>query len=78
MKVLLVMPLAAYNLLLTDCKPGQHEYPLLKNGLVDGNGQGFQEVTILCDGAGAETILELAAKAFPDTLSSIRRITPTT
>jgi hypothetical protein len=75
MKVLLVVPITAYNRLLSTCKPKDPEYLLLKNGLREIDGNGIQHVKILCDSDRARTIFDLAAKMSPEIVTSIRQIT---
>jgi hypothetical protein len=75
MKVLLVMPITAYNRLLSTCQPKDPEYLLLKNGLRQSDGNGVGTVQILCDGDRARTIFTLAARTGSEIMTSIRQIT---
>ena len=72
MKMMVVIPIEAYNAILEKCDSTSPEYSVLKNGVVTRNRQGNEEVEILCDAAGAKRMMDFAATGCPEVIPFIR------
>lgn len=70
---LVIIPLDAYNALMTKCAESHLEYPLLKNGFIIRNAEGEQEVHLACDSARA--IVDFAAEHCPEVVLYMRTVT---
>ena len=74
MKIMVVIPMKPYRFWLARCEPTRAEYLWLKNGIIARNGDGREEVQILCDNERAKLIMDYAARACPEVLPYIQRI----
>jgi hypothetical protein len=74
MKVLLLVPKGAYDRLLSACEKTAPQYELLRNGLIEIDANGLQQVRILCDSDKAQTLLGFARQLSPDMLAAIREV----
>ncbi|HKY07921.1 MAG TPA: hypothetical protein VJQ55_06755 [Candidatus Binatia bacterium] len=74
MKVLLLVPRAAYDRLLAACENSTPEYQLLANGIVESDGSGTEQVKILCDSESVQSLLDFARQLSLDVFAAIRQI----
>ena len=74
MEMMVVIPIETYRAMLVKCDSTRAEYALLKNGVVIRNGEGNEEVEILCDAAGAKGMMDFAATECPEMIPFIRVI----
>jgi hypothetical protein len=68
------VPKVAYERLLLACRHDDSKYRLLRNGVLETDDNGVQQVRILCDPDKAKAILNLARDTSPDILAAIQEI----
>lgn len=75
MKMLLVLPLSAYNLWVSRSAIKDTAYAWLKNGIIiRRNGRGTEEVQILCEQERLTKLIEHANRVCPEVMDYITSI----
>lgn len=71
MKVLVIIPLDLHNSLLSRCEVKSREFNILRNGLIEPNGDSVKCVTVLCDLEQAAKIRDFAQRVHPESVGQI-------
>ena len=74
MKIMVVIPMKPYRVWMARCESARMECLWLKNGIIVQNGDGLQEVQILCDAERAHAIVHFASRTCPDVVPYIKQI----